>query len=413
MRIDRREFHRDQFKNVWQVTVIWIALCLSGCSPDFRTLPDYHGDPHTRGSIVRVEHLFGLPAFALRLIIWYMGSPKPIPVTSGIDLYRIAYWSESGGRPVLVSGLLTMPAAGPLRGTVIWMHGTQMERGSSQSSPAWGESVPVSGVFAGGGYALVAPDLVGLGASKDIQAYFCNASTVSVTRDFLRAAQRVTADLGRTWNSDLYLVGFSQGGHSVAVLQRAFEADPNSPWHVKASAGIAGPYDIGGITIPFALKGESTGDSQYLSMFTLSYASFYHLSLGSALKPKYAAIVPRLFDGNHTREDVDKDLPADPRLLFNSGFLSALEARGDNWLLRMADRNEAFRWRPRAPFRAYYGENDVDVPPAEAKHFVKVATSMGGHVLAVDVGPYDHDASVVQAVPRVRDWFDEISASHS
>lgn len=391
--------------------VLWLGLALAACQPRTHSLPDYHGDPRVRASIVRVEHLDSYSAVSLRLLIWFAGPGAPVPISDSVDLYRITYWSQSGGRPVLVSGLLSLPATGSLRGTVLWMHGTQNDRTYSESRPTLTESVPISGAFAGNGYALVAPDLVGMGVSKDVQTYFCNPSTIDVTLDFLRAAQRVAQDLGRTWNPNLYIVGFSQGGHSTAVIQRAIEADAQAPWRVKAAAGIAGPYNLTAIAIPFALKGGSTADSIYLSMWMLSYANFYHLPLESALKPQYASLAPHLFDGTHSRDDMDAGLPRDPKLLFRPEFLTSLESGKGNWFLDTARRNEPLDWAPKAPFRAYYGDNDVDVSPADAKMFAKAMAARGGNVTAISVGPYDHGGSVLQALPRIRAWFDEVSTS--
>src|SRR5215469_4654068 len=274
-----------------------LALPLTGCGGNETSLPSYRGDPHIRGSVERVERVGAYPAFALRLVVWLAGPPKPIPISNGIELYRVVYWSQSNGKPVLVSGLLSLPKSGAVRGTVLWMHGTASSRADSESNGTFSESIPISSVFAGGQYLFAAPDLVGLGVSKEREAYFCNSSTINVATDFLRAAMRVSSDLGRTWNSNLYLAGFSQGGHSAAVLDREFEARSDLPWHVKAAAGIAGPYNLSTISLPFAMKGKAQGDSTYLSMWVLSYSEFYHHPLADALTPHYAQLIPSLLDG--------------------------------------------------------------------------------------------------------------------
>jgi hypothetical protein len=89
------------------------------------------------------------------------------------------------------------------------------------------ETVAASGVFAGGGYLLLAPDLVGLGVSKGPQAYYFNPSTIDVTLDFLRAAKTVTHDLGRPWNPNIYVAGFSTIPRPLARSRRPGQAWPN------------------------------------------------------------------------------------------------------------------------------------------------------------------------------------------
>ena len=101
----------------------------------------------------------------------------------------------------------------------------------------------MAGVFAGCGHMHLAPDLLGLGKSKGVQPYLYNPGKIDQTIDFLRASQTVSKDLGRAWNSDLYITGFSQGGHASAVMHRALETVGNPSWHVRAGTGIAGPQE--------------------------------------------------------------------------------------------------------------------------------------------------------------------------
>ena len=385
------------------------ALVLAACS-QAPALPAYHGDPHQPGSVVRVEPVGSYPAFALRILLWYAGLGAPVPVANGIDLYRVNYWSETNGKPVLVSGLMSVPDNAASRGTVLWLHGTNTDRRRSISTPSLQEGVAASGVFAGGGYLMLAPDLVGLGVSKGPQAYLYDASTVPVTLDLLRAAQRVTKDLHRRWNPNLYITGFSQGGHSSAVMQRAFEKLENPAWHVRATAAIAGAYNLADISLAFALKGRSPEESVYLTTVALSYATYYGHPLDSILNAKYAAVARQDFDGDHEAA-LEASMPANPRLLFQPGFLHDFDTHGDDWFIDAMRRNEAFNWTPKAPFRAYYGTKDVDVTPDESRFFAAQAKKNGGNVTAIDVGPFDHGQSVLHAVPGIRAWFDAISAS--
>ena len=135
-------------------------------------LPDYRGDPSTPGSVARVERLGGYPALALRAMIWCARAPAPIPVSTGVDLYRISYWSTTGGAPMLVSGLMSVPQRGDPRAIALWMHGTNADRPNSISRPTLQEGLTASAIFGGGGYLMLAPDLVGLGVSQAPQAYY-------------------------------------------------------------------------------------------------------------------------------------------------------------------------------------------------------------------------------------------------
>ncbi|MGD1027097.1 hypothetical protein [Candidatus Binatus soli] len=384
-------------------------LMLARCGSEPGRLPVYHDEPRVRGSVCRVEHVAAYPAVALRLFLWFAGVREAVPVSHGIDLYRISYWSMVDGRSMLLSGLMVLPESGPLRGTVLYMHGTNVDRRRSVSNPSFEEGVLVSGVFAGGGYLHLAPDLLGLGISKGVQPYFYNPGTIDQTLDFLRAAQTVSKDLGRRWNADIYITGFSQGGHASAVIQHALEGLGNPSWHVIAGAGIAGPYDVADIALPLAMTGAASGDSLYLTNLALCYSTYYRQPLESVLKPERAAKAGILLDGDHA-DDLAKSLPTNPRELFTPEFLTAFDRKQPHWFLNAARENEAYAWAPKAPFRAYYGDKDVDVAPENAKFFVREALSRGGHVEAVSVGPEDHNGTAYHSIPRIRRWFDDLSA---
>ncbi len=355
-----------------------------------------------------MRRLGGYPGFALRALLWLARPPEPVLVRNGVDLYRISYWSGTNGRAQLVSGLMAAPQTDVPRGVALWMHGTNPDRTNSISKPTLQEGVTLSALFGGGGYLLLAPDLLGLGVSHAVQAYLYNPSTIEVTLDFLTAARQVAADLGKGWRRDLYIAGFSQGGHSTAVIQRELERRTDAPMQVRAGAAVAGAYNLADISVPFAMQGHSPGHSVYLSALALSYATYDGKPLESVLNPSLIPLIRRLIDGDHAKE-IEAKMPAQPRALFTSDFLTAFDARQPHWFMDAMRANEACAWTPAAPFRAYYGDADVDVPPADSKAFVAEARSRGGAAELVPVGAYDHNETVFHAAPHIRAWFDQLS----
>jgi hypothetical protein len=394
------------------VAACFALLIVAGCSSGQSELPNYQGNPQNAGSVARVERVGWYPAIVMRVLFWYAALPEPVSVSDGIQLYRISYWSHSGGKPELLSGLMAMPNAADLRGTVLYMHGTNTSRRDSISVPST-EGILISGAFAGGGYLLAAPDLAGLGISHAPQPYFINASTTEQTLDFLRAVQTVSHDLGHAWNANLYVSGFSQGGTNTALMQRELERLNDPAWQVRAAAGIAGPYNFVDIALPLAMTGAAPSDSDYLTNLALAYSIYYHQPLESVMKPDMAARARRLFDGDHSFEDVLKGMPRNPRELFTAEFLDAFDHKKPNWFLDDLRANECIAWAPRAPFRAYYGDKDLDAAPANSTFFAQEAARRGGHIQAIDLGPLDHEASAYHAVPRIRLWFDALSAASS
>jgi len=210
---------------------------------------------------------------------------------------------------------------------------------------------------------------------------------------------------GIEWCPRLMLVGYSQGAHGVAAVQRALEASPIDEAEVLAVASIAPPLDLANVTLPWALEGRAPSHSTYLAYVAHSYAHAYGQPLESLLTDDTAALVTELFDGLHTADDIAGRLPPTPRQMFRDDWVQDYLAGGSSWFRGALEENEAVRWAPRAPLRLYYGDADVDVHPDDALLGAREMRQRGGNVEAVAVGEFDHASVVYHAVPLVQEWF--------
>ncbi|MBI2423124.1 MAG: hypothetical protein HYV27_09870 [Candidatus Hydrogenedentes bacterium] len=362
----------------------------------------------TAGGLERVEQAGHYPALLFRAMLAWGQLPDPIPVTSGAYLYRVEYWTPGiDGALTLASGLLAVPTANTFRGTVSYHHGTNSSRHDAPSAPSLGEGVLGAALLAGGGYVFLAPDYIGLGSSDAAHPYLHAGLTSSTVIDFMRAARSYVKHARGTWPARLYLTGFSQGGHATAVVQRDLEALADPEFHVAAAAPIAGAYDLADVSFPYALANRQ---SLYLAYLSNAYATVYKHPLNSILTEEFATRVPVLFDGEHDVEAILAALPGDPRDLFNAAFLADYDAQKPTWFTSAMRENQAFDWIPKAPIRAYHGENDLDVNPEESRSLVKRFQERGAQAEFISVGPYAHNESVFYAIGKVRAWFDELSA---
>lgn len=171
------------------------------------------------------------------------------------------------------------------------------------------------------------------------------------------------------------------------------------------------PFDLSGLSFPRALAGEAVSSSLYLGYLVSSYARVYGETLGEILLPEYAHAMETLFDGVREASEIMAALPRNPREMFQPEFLAGFAAGRPSWLRRRLRENDLVDFTPRAPVRAYYGRRDVDVSPEEARAQARRWVERGADARAVDVGDFDHDGSVLEAAPRVRDWFDALAAA--
>jgi pimeloyl-ACP methyl ester carboxylesterase len=364
----------------------------------------------TPGAVIAVERLTGYNRLVLSGLLWWADLPVKVPITGGVELFRIYYWSQNEGKPVAATGLMVLPYATlggqTPRGTAMYLHGTSPDRTNSPSAPGPQEGLLPAAVFAGGGYTLLAPDYFGLGKSHAAPAYIHAAATAAAARDLVIAARQAAAAMKLGFSPDLYLVGFSQGGHATAVVQRDLEAAPIPGVTVKAAAAISGAFDLAGVSVPYAFQHKH---SLYLGYLAVSYAAQYHQPLGTLLTDRYAQTLPRLFDGDHAVDAIAAALPADPRDLFRPAALADILANRPDWFTAALAANEAWRWTPKAPLRLYYGDRDTDVSPQDSRQFHAWSVKQGGNIHLMPQGPYDHVGTALHAVPRASLWFDELS----
>ena len=295
-------------------------------------------------------------------------------------------------------------------GVVAFGHGTDSLKAYVPSAPTI-EGEAIGALFASGGFALVAPDYVGLGLSPGPHPYLHANSEASASVDLLAAARHAAGAANVNLPPSLYITGFSQGGQTALALDRAIETNPDSYWRAIAVAPIAGPYDLAGTEFPNMIDGTAPNNSAYAAYLALSYIQSYGMARpADVFTPPYDAQVPVLFDGRHAFADITAALPA-PRALFRPEFLTAVTNVTNSfaWQLRQ---NDTLLVAPQALVRLYYGDADVDVPPANGKVAALAMQSVGVAATAVDLGAgVDHPLSEQLGLPAARAWFDELVAA--
>jgi pimeloyl-ACP methyl ester carboxylesterase len=362
------------------------------------------------GALVAVERTGKYPGFVVQYILDTVDLPDPIDVTYGITLYRLQYRTTNyDGSVVVASGLVALPNASALNSVVVYHHGTNAQRRTVPSQPGLGEGALIAAATAGLGHVLVAPDYIGLGESRTMHPYMHTKTTASTSIDFLHAVEALVTHLRGKWPASLYLMGFSQGGHATFAVQRELEKLHDPRFEVKASAPIAGPFHVREVSFPQALTGETDSHALYLAYIANAYAHIYDRPLKSILTSPYVEKVPVLFDGNHEIEEISAAMPDDPRDLFNPEFLDAYDHGKPHWFLDALAENDVDDWTPVAPVRIYYGDDDVDVLPEEARRAEAAMKQRGADVTAISVGPYDHNASALRAIPKAIHWFTELA----
>jgi hypothetical protein len=391
------------------VQIILAAIFICSITTSCKVADSYKNDTLSKidfkGEVVKIETLGNYSRLKAYLILKLAKVPGKVETTCGFYLYRISYKTRNfNNDETLVSGLLAIPHGKIFKGILSYQHGTTTERGEAPSKPST-EGIGISCLFAGNEYIVLIPDYIGLGISQEIPTYMHTQSTVKAVIDFLMTGNKIIRQLTEEKNPNLYLLGFSQGGSVTASVQRELEINNITGLTLKASACIAGAYNLKDISINYAIANKST---MYLGYIANSYAHIYNQDLSSLIKNEYVNLIPTLYDGSKSVDFIEKILPKEPDSLYNQKMIADIKAENSNWFTIALGQNETYKWKPITRIRLFYGTKDVDVSPQDAISAYNYMKNSGGNVELINSGNYDHTGSLIHSLPEIQKWFNDI-----
>lgn len=319
-----------------------------------------------------------------------------------IVMHKISYQSTGAdGKSHAMTGLLILPqsilGSRPSVPIMMYQHGTEPYRPYSPSrflnnmdSPGDYPEVMVAAAIASNGYAVAMTDYEGLGDNTDTQPYVHGATLAKQVIDMLRASRDIIAgnDSPCKWNSQLFLMGYSEGGYVTMTTTRELQRNYAGEFTVTASAPLSGPHDLSGAMRSLILS-DNTFKAPYFLPFLLtgySYASGGALfNPSSAMVSPYNATVSALFDGNTPSDKINEALGMSysepklivPKSLLTQQFIDQLSS-DDSPVVVYLKANDSYRgWTPTVPIRMYHHVNDDLVPFANSRTAFNAFSSAG------------------------------------
>lgn len=383
-----------------------LPFALSACGDAEVQLAEV-GQLDYAGRVSRIESLGRYSSLDATLLLQFAGPPAMVATIGDYYLYRVIYPTAGiRGGETLVSGLVAVPVTRRIKGIVSWHHGTKTNREFSVSQPT-AEGLGTAAVFAGDGFILAAADYIGLGVSTQMQGYYHWPSTVRTIVDLLSIAEVMLEGIGEQPDYDLYLTGFSQGGAATVAVQEELQRNNPTKLKVRAAAAISGAFDLRGLSLDHAIEQD---DTFHLGFIAASFAATYGEPLGDLVKSPYRSQLPDWYDGSHDPEFLANNLPRHLEELFTEEFLAGY-ASGEEipkWFYDALRAGSTANYVPEAPLRFYYGSADTTVIPEESRQAFERIRASTKRVEAVDLGPYDHEESILRGIPPVQRWFDEL-----
>lgn len=378
---------------MWVLVLGWIGFAAAPAQAQFR------------GELIsaeRVDHMAAedliptfaslipdVPEFLLRVVI----RPR-----YGIDAYRVLYGTiDAFGDPTVASMLVVVPSGhlGPAP-MVAYHHGTVADDASVPSNLS--TEAFIGYAFATEGYLIVMPDYLGFGASPIRYHPYVHAATeASAAIDAMRAARTGAAYLGLSLNGQVFLTGYSQGGHACVATMREIEAHHRGEFNLVFTAAGSGPYDLNGVQAAMALENGDYPAPGYFPLLMLGYQDVYgnlFSSYSEALTPPYDTILPPAFDRVNTLGQINRLFPDDWRDVIQPDYLDGVLNDPNHPVnIALAD-NSLLNFAPQTPLHMYYctGDQQVDYRNSLiAWFYYKVLRRSPADVRAVRLGSLGHN----------------------
>lgn len=330
-----------------------------------------------------------------------------------VTLYVVTY-NTTGvfGEPTVASGALWVPLGLcdtlPL---VSYQHGTQFDNLIVPSNRYYKDR---AWPYSANGYITVLPDYLGLGVNPGLHPYVHWESEATASIDLIRAAREYLVDSLQIWdNNQLFLTGYSQGGHSTMAIHKYIKThNLQSEFNVVASAPLSGPFPLYDVQLPMMYGGDSTYYApEFLPYIFASYNMVYgnlYENFNEYYDPPYDVLI-----ANWLAAGTDfGTLPTNFYDFMQDSVLDNIQNNPNHpFNIDLRD-NDLHNWIPEEPVRMLYCGMDSMVFPLNSIMAKDTMIALGApDVQAINLDWFeDHDGCFIPAITYALDWFDSLNA---
>ena len=350
-----------------------------------------------------------------------------LPASNGIELHKVWYNTlGSDGETDVASGLIVVPDKGEMFPLLCYQHGTASPRNSVPSND---EGAFIEYFWGGTGYLVSSADYLGMGESRGFHPYLHAETQASAGIDMLRATREFCEQNSIELNEQLFVNGYSQGGHAAMAAFKSLEENHADEFTVTAAAPMSGPYNLSGTMRSSAISDEEYLFPGYLVYQVRGYQEVYgdiYEKMSDIFKPKYAAVIEK-FDNQEDfpmsvlhdtlitllTEEVGASLP---RYMFQDEIIEAVIANDtNNRIVQVWNENNLYDWIPEAPMKLYYCEADEQVPFENATFTDSIMNANGAaNVLSLSMGEnLDHGGCAFAAFPDALNFFNSFKLTNT
>jgi len=287
-----------------------------------------------------------------------------LPVKNEVDIYEIIYkarWIDGTFRNA--SGIYYVPKVENAVPYVMFGHGTQIEKKRNISDGDAQQFICLS--FAADGYAAMYPDYFGIGKGEGNHLYQHAESEAEAYIYMLYAIDELNKKLNLKHNGQLFLTGYSQGGHSSLAAHKYIEALNDPRYKVTASSPMSGAYDMTGEQEKYMF--QEYPRPFYLPYLLLSYQEAYKIlktdNIYTAFKSPFDTLLQPFFEHNDNRtlDELNRLMPKIPKDVITDSLVNEFLNNPDFPFKKRLAENNLTDWKPEAPVQLCYCQGDREV----------------------------------------------------
>ena len=342
------------------------------------------------------------------------GVPNIFNIQYTIDVYRLDYNTVNfDSTPTFASGMMAVPRSTTCSFPMaVYEHGTETQKSQAPSYLSGQEPV-IGMVFASIGYIVAEPDYLGLGDGPGISPYQHAQTEASASIDMLRSVREYCDSAGIHHNGQLFLCGYSQGGHACMATHRAIQNQLNGEFTVTAAVPMSGAYDMSGVMINTMLSDTPYSQPGYLADLVISWNPIYHLydSIQQAFIAPYDTTLPILMDGNYNDGYLNNAMPNVAKDAFTSAELDTFVNDPNSRARKALVENDVYDWLPLCPVKITFCKADQYVPYMNAVVAINKLRQNGClQCDTVDVGPnLNHVPCAEPAILIAEEFFSQFA----
>jgi len=157
-----------------------------------------------------------------------------------VATFVINYKTTFNGEVIVASGLMGLPINRDAPSAITSIqHGTIIAHDDAPTRNIFDYRFFTS--MASSGMIVVIPDFLGFGESEEIlHPYYVEEASARPVVDLILAVDELLKDSTITWNGDLFLTGYSEGGYVTMATHKYIQEHPEDGLVVTASLPAAG-----------------------------------------------------------------------------------------------------------------------------------------------------------------------------